>query len=79
MSNKFCPLTFNNSYHPPKFCDREDCAWWNADREKCAVAVIAQDAANRLWDVDREEERKADIRKRERIPDYEHERAMGRL
>lgn len=76
---KYCPLTYNNPNVPPQPCNEKSCAWWNSDREKCSVAVIAQDAAYRLFDADRVEERTANMRKRDSIPDYDHERAMGRL
>jgi len=35
--NKFCPLCT----HADIKCNKEGCAWWCAEREACAVLVIA--------------------------------------
>lgn len=51
MENKMkkCPLKMETVHEPyygtyttEKECDPDRCAWWDADKERCAVLSIAQ-------------------------------------
>lgn len=36
---KLCPMTFANPADISMKCERERCAWWYEDKQKCAIAV----------------------------------------
>ena len=37
---KVCPLLNSNPTRVVQiFCIKEECAWWNEERQKCAIAV----------------------------------------
>lgn len=37
---KICPmLNFNSNGVTSVFCIKEECAWWDEERQKCAMAV----------------------------------------
>lgn len=43
VKDRFCPLFFNNKNNQvDPLCYEDSCAWWNADQQKCAIAVIAE-------------------------------------
>lgn len=39
-----CPMTFNDTHAITSDCIQERCAWWNAEAQKCAMAVLAESA-----------------------------------
>jgi hypothetical protein len=39
--NKLCPMSFNCGYGYKQNCQGR-CAWYIAEQEKCAIAVIAE-------------------------------------
>ncbi len=47
-----CPMTFNippDEGFPATFnCIQERCAWWNAESQKCAMAVLADSARKQV-------------------------------
>ena len=40
--NKFCPFKHDVAVWQVKVCDKDACAWWDADKERCAVLSIAR-------------------------------------
>lgn len=39
QNEKICPLLYLCSDICTPTCVKEQCAWWNEDRQKCAMAV----------------------------------------
>ena len=39
---KLCPLMMACAWIPLVRCDKDACAWWDAEKERCAVLSLAR-------------------------------------
>lgn len=54
MELKACPCLIAAAHQRSAYCIREYCAWWCEAAEKCAVAVMGEEAHRRVGEGEKE-------------------------